>query len=256
MKKNTYWLSSAIRFVFRRKRPYTAAILLAGGVGSRMKTADGKTKQLLSVGGIPVVVRTARAFDECPYIDDIILVCRREEIALITTWMKEYNIRKFRAAVSGGSTRQHSAIAGFEAIDGDRTRFVAIHDAARCLVTPDMIADVVATAYAERAAAAATRMHDTVKEATSAGYVTKTVDREMLWAAQTPQVFSADLYRAAAYTAMQAGFVATDDMMLCERIGQTVRLIDCGEENFKITNPTDLSRAEWILAERAKKEKA
>ena len=118
-----------------------------------------------------------------------------------------------------------------------------------------MIADVVSAAYAHRAASAATRVHDTVKRANGAGDVLETVDRRDLWLAQTPQVFSADLYRAAAYTAAQAGFAATDDMMLCERIGQTVRLIDCGEENFKITTPTDLARAEFVLSRRGEEER-
>ncbi len=252
--KKTYRICRIIRMLARKKRPRTAAILLAAGVGSRMQAKDGKTKQTMLLRGLPVVVHAARAFDRCPYIDDIILVCRREECAMMTLWMEEHGIKKFRRAVVGGSTRQLSAIAGFEAIDGECTRFVAIHDAARCLVTPDMIADVVATAYADRAAAAATRVHDTVKRATASGYVQETVDRRDLWLAETPQVFSAELYRAAAYTAAQAGFAATDDMMLCERIGQTVHLIDCGEENFKITTPSDLERAEWILSRREEKE--
>ena len=253
--KKTYRICRVIRMLARKKRPRTAAIILAAGVGSRMQSRDGRTKQTMTVCGLPLVVHTVRAFDRCPYIDDIILVCRREERALLEAWMREYGIRKFRRSVVGGSTRQMSAIAGFEAIDGERVRFVAIHDAARCLITSDMIADVVSAAYAHRAASAATRVHDTVKRANGAGDVLGTVDRRDLWLAQTPQVFSADLYRAAAYTAAQAGFAATDDMMLCERIGQTVRLIDCGEENFKITTPTDLARAEFVLSRRGEEER-
>ncbi len=252
--KKTYRICSIIRMLARKKRPRTAAVILAAGTGSRMQSTDGKTKQTMTVCGMPVVVHTALAFDRCPYIDDIILVCRREERGLLDVWMKEYGVRKFRSSVVGGSTRQLSAIAGFEAIDGERVRFVAIHDAARCLVTPDMIADVVSAAYAHRAASAATCVHDTVKRTNAAGDVLETVDRRDLWLAQTPQVFSAELYRAAAYTAAQAGFSATDDMMLCERIGQTVRLVDCGEENFKITTSTDLERAEWVLTRRGERE--
>lgn len=242
----TYHICRVLRLISRKKRPHTAAILLAGGSGSRMQS-DGVTKQLMLLSGVPLLVHTARAFEACPYIDDIMIVSRREELQTVRHLVEMYGISKCRRVVLGGETRQLSAIAGFEAIDGEKTKFVAIHDVARCLITADQIADVVATAYAERAAAAACRVVDTVKKANSAGFVTETVDRESLWLAQTPQVFSADLYRAAAYTAMQAKFVATDDMMLCERIGQAVKLVDCGSENFKVTTRGDILRAEAVL---------
>lgn len=246
----TYRLCRVIRRLFGKKRPSTTAILLAGGVGSRMQREDGQTKQMLPLCGVPVLAHTARAFEACPYIDDVIIVTREEELPAVRRMMREYGISKFRLAVKGGDTRQASALAGFETIDGEHCRFVAIHDAARCLITPGQISDVVAEAYATGAAAAACRVHDAVKRADAKGYVAETVDREALWFAQTPQVFSATLYRAAAYTAKAATFAATDDVMLCERIGQAVRLIDCGDENFKITTNADLLRAEAVLRAR------
>lgn len=248
--KKTYRLNRLLRFLTGKRRPHTTAILLAGGNGSRMQSADGTTKQMMRLRGVPVIVHTARAFEECPYIDDIVIVARREEIHTVEELMKEYGIRKFRRAVSGKETRQLSALAGFEAIDTKKTKYVAIHDVARCLVTPGMIADVVTAAHATRAASAASRVVDTVKRANSDGFVLETLDRETLWLAATPQVFSEALYRAAAYTAVHAGFTATDDMMLCERIGQAVKLVDCGGENFKITTRPDILRAEAVLAAR------
>ena len=248
--KKTYRLNRILRFLTGQRRPYTTAILLAGGSGSRMQRADGTTKQMMPLCGIPVIVHTARAFDACPYIDSILIVARKEEIHTVEGLMKEYGIRKFTRAVAGKDTRQLSALAGFEAIDAKKTKYVAIHDVARCLVTPEMIGKVVSAAYATRAASAASRVVDTVKRADKNGCVIETLDRETLWLAATPQVFSEALYRAAAYTAIHAGFTATDDMMLCERIGQTVKLIDCGGENFKITTPPDILRAEAILQSR------
>ena len=220
-----------------------------------MQSNDGTTKQMMRLRGIPVIVHTARAFDACPYIDDIIIVARREEIHVVEELMKEYGIRKFRRAVAGKETRQLSALAGFEAIETAKTKYVAIHDVARCLVTPGMIADVVSAAYATRAASAASRVVDTVKRANPDGFVLETLDRETLWLAATPQVFSEALYRAAAYTAVHAGFTATDDMMLCERIGQAVKLVDCGGENFKITTKPDILRAEAVLVAREEEDK-
>lgn len=248
--KTTYRICRILRLVGLSRRPRTAAILLAGGSGSRMHSPDGRAKQYMELAGLPVLVHAARALDTCPYIDDIIVVARQEETQMADGLMRTHGIRKYRKTVRGGRTRQLSALAGFEALDFNRVRFVAIHDAARCLITPDEIADVVATAYAHRAAAAACRVYDTVKRATPAGFVTETVDRDTLWLAQTPQVFSEGLYRAAAYTAVKAGFEATDDMMLCERIGQTVKLVACSSDNFKITTPPDLIRAEAVLKSR------
>ena len=249
----TFHACRVIRWLSGRKTPHTTAILLAGGSGTRMQN-DGVTKQMLLLDGTPVVVHTLRAFENCPYIHEIVLVARKEELTAMRALCDVFGVKKLRAIVAGGSTRQLSAIAGFEAIDGEKTKFVAIHDVARCLVTPDMIADVVATAYAEKAAIAACRVYDTVKRAGSGGYIAKTEDREMLWCAQTPQVFASDLYRAAAYTAMKENFIATDDAMLCERIGQRVKLVDCGRENIKLTTPADIPAAMAILDYRRKKE--
>lgn len=254
MSKATQRICRVLRLLTGKRRPRTTALLLAGGVGSRMARKDGKTKQMLDLLGKPVLVHTALAFEACSHIDDIIVVARKEELSAVNEMMEKYGIKKFRRAVIGGETRQESALRGFEAIDAKKTRFVAIHDVARCLIRPEQIADVVGVAYATGAAAAATRVHDTVKRANSRGEVIETVDRETLWYAQTPQVFSATLYRAAAYTARAAKFTATDDAMLCERIGQAVRLVDCTAENFKITTDADVFRAEAVLREREKKE--
>lgn len=250
MSKATQRILRVLRILTGRRRPRTTAILMAAGVGSRMARPDGRTKQMLPLCGVPVLAHTALAFQKCASIDDIIVVTREEELSAVTAMMEQYGIKKFRRAVIGGSTRQESALRGFDAIDAKKTRFVAIHDAARCLIRPEQIADVVGVAYATGAAIAASRVHDTVKRANSRGEILETIDRDTLWHAQTPQVFSATLYRAAAYTARQAKFVATDDAMLCERIGQAVRLVDCTEENFKITTEADLFRAEAVLRAR------
>ena len=251
--KKTYRICRIIRALTGKRRPYTTAILLAGGVGSRMSRSDGQTKQMLPVCGTPMLVHTARAFSSCPYIDDIVIVARGEELSTVREMMEAYDVAKIRCIVSGGETRQESALAGFEAINAEKCRFVAIHDAARCLIRPEQIADVVSAAYAYGAAAAACRIYDTVKRANSKGEILETLDRETLWRAQTPQVFDTTLYRAAAYTAKAANFVVTDDTMLCERIGQAVRLVDCGTENIKVTVEEDLWLAEATLRQREEK---
>lgn len=248
----TYRLSCLYRLFNGRFRPKTAAVILAGGLGTRMKNADGLTKQMLLLEGIPVVVRSVQAFDRCPYIDEIIVVARKEECDTVRTMMAEYKIKKLSRVVCGGETRQLSARKGLAAIS-DRAKYIAIHDAARCLITPDMIADVVAAAYANRAASAGTAVTDTVKQLTQEGYIQKTLDRRTIYLAQTPQVFDANLYRAAVYTAKQEDAAATDDNLLVEGLGQAIRMVDCGKENLKITTDIDLIFAKAILDARKEK---
>ena len=242
-------VTSSITRVIRAitgKKDHTAAVLLAGGIGSRMRSEGGVTKQLMPLRGEPVIVHTARAFEKCPSIHEIVVVARREEIDRVRMLLSDARIRKLRCIVEGGETRMESAACGFNAVS-EETAYVAIHDVARCMVTPDMITSVVASAYETKASSAAYRMTDTVKIANGDGYVKETPDRNTLWAATTPQVFFADLYRAAMCMAEKDGLRATDDNMMIEHVGHRVRLIDCGCENIKITTKADLIMAEVIL---------
>lgn len=245
----TYRISWLYRLFHGKFRPKTAAVILAGGSGTRMKNTEGLTKQMLLLDGIPVLVHSALAFQKCEYIDEIVLVARKDEMQTVRTLMAEYKITKLSRIVSGGETRQQSARKGLNAIS-DKAKYIAIHDAARCLITPGMIADVVAAAYANRAASAGTSVTDTVKEVTREGYIKGTVDRRTVYLAQTPQVFDANLYRAAVYTAKEEDAAATDDNLLVEGLGQAIRMVDCGKENIKITTEIDMLFAEAILAAR------
>ena len=116
--KKTYRICRILRFLTGKRRPYTAAILLAGGTGSRMQSVDGTTKQLMQLEDAPVLIHAARALDACPYIDDIVVVARKEELHTVDGLMHTYGICKYRKVVPGGETRQYSALAGFEATDG------------------------------------------------------------------------------------------------------------------------------------------
>lgn len=224
---------------------FTSAIIAAAGSGTRMNTS-GTTKQLLTLCGIPVIVRTLLAFESCPLIDEIIVAARPDEIPIYEKFREEYSLKKLAAVVEGGETRQESVLRGFEAIS-DRSEFAAIHDGARCLITADMIERVLRAAYSHGAATAACHVSDTVKRANTKGFAEETIDRSTLWLAQTPQVFKTELYRAAAYVAKDESFSATDDNMLAEHIGYPVKLVDCGTDNIKLTTPADLAVAEVLL---------
>ena len=223
---------------------FTSAVIAAAGSGTRMNSDT--TKQLLTLEGIPVIVRTLQAFESCPVIDEIIVAAKADELDFYEEYKKKYSPKKLSAVVVGGASRQESVLRGFEAIS-DKSEFVAIHDGARCLITPEKIEKVVRAAYNHGAATAASHVCDTVKRANSSGFTTETIDRETLWLAQTPQAFKTELYRAAAYVANEEGFRATDDNMLAEHIGYPVKLIDCGADNIKLTTKADLAVAEVLL---------
>ena len=237
----------------KEKYRSTAAIILAAGNSSRMQ---GENKQFSTVGGMSVLARTLSAFEKSECITEIVIVTKKEYIHDIIDIGESIGSKKLIAVVPGGENRQESAFCGLLEIS-DKTEFVAIHDGARCLITPEMIEKVCREAYIYGAATAATMVTDTVKKTEKAkGFVTETLDRNNVWLAETPQVFGANLYRAAAYTARKEKFVGTDDCSIVEKIGyNSIRLVECGRENIKITTPDDIPFAEAILAARKKREK-
>ena len=226
---------------------YTTAIIVAAGSSSRM--GFGISKQMALLEGMPVVVRTLRAYQQCPDIDEIIVVAREDEMSYYEEFRNKYNLTKLAHVVRGGADRQESVLNGLQKVR-EGARFVAIADGARCLTTLDMVTRVCHNAYAFGCASAACRVVDTVKTANSNGFISDTEDREKIWLAQTPQVFNTKVYRAAAYSARAKGFKATDDNALVERIHRRIKLVDCGQENIKITTSEDLIRAKLILQAR------
>ncbi|MCQ2455946.1 MAG: 2-C-methyl-D-erythritol 4-phosphate cytidylyltransferase [Clostridia bacterium] len=235
-------LKKAAHAVSPRQR--TTALILAAGSGTRF----GERKQFTEILGVPVLLRTALTFDACPLIDEVIVVTGEEDITSCRE-MLEGRIGKLTKVVAGGATRQESAMAGLEEVD-PKSDFIAIHDAARCLVTVDVIEKVLHEAYETGAAAAAEKAVDTVKFADGNGVITETIDRDHVWLMKTPQIFDANMYRAAVYSAYKDKVPVTDDCMLVERLGFRIKAVDCGRENIKITYAEDKIIAEAILTSR------
>ena len=227
--------------------PPTSAIIVAAGSSTRMGTEV--SKQLLKLDGVPVLAHTLLAFQRSGYIDEIVIVIREEDRSDVEGILQKYGITKPARLVPGGASRAESVQKGFSAIS-PKAKFVAIHDGARCLITPEMIKRVLRAAYLHKAATAACPVTDTVKLATKRGFIEKTVDRRRVYLAQTPQVFHTDLYRAALENCSSTDL--TDDNQLIECIGHPVKLVDCGTENIKLTHPQDLLRARAILEARKK----
>lgn len=227
---------------------FTSAIIAAAGLSERF--GGSVTKQMTELCGLPVLVHTLKAYEQADCIHEIVIVARHDEIAFWERACVEHSISKVTCIVAGGHTRQESVLKGFEAIN-KKSKFVAIADGARCLITPEQISDVCRAAYKYKAATAAHRSTDTVKIADSKGFIDKTADRDSIWLAQTPQAFKVKLYRAAAYSALKEGFTATDDNSLVEFVGHPVRLVECGSQNIKITTYEDMAVAEGVLTNRA-----
>ena len=159
---------------------------------------------------------------------------------------------KLTKVVKGGATRQESARLGSDEVD-ERCKFVAVADAARCLTTPEEIQRVCHAAYQYGAASAGVKATDTVKVCDKSAFIESTPERDYVWLAQTPQVFSVSIYRTAAYVCRDDEVEATDDNSMAEYIRVPVKMVACSRENIKITEPTDVTFAEAILAMRKKK---
>ncbi len=226
---------------------FTSAIIAAAGLSERF--GGSLTKQMTEICQKPILLHTIKAYDDADCIHEIIVVARNDEIPFWENACRDFGFKKTLKIVSGGHTRQESVMKGLEAVY-EKAKFVAIADGARCLVTPEQIKDVCRSAYKYKAATAAHRASDTVKIADKKGFIESTPDRNMVWLAQTPQVFRTKLYRAAAYTALKEGVEATDDNSLVEFIKHPIRLVECGSSNIKITTQEDMLFAESVLKKR------
>jgi 2-C-methyl-D-erythritol 4-phosphate cytidylyltransferase len=220
----------------REDVPSLSAVLVAAGSSRRM----GFDKILTPLAGEPLVRHTVRAFELCADVREIVVVCAREREASIREALAD--AKKVVAFVSGGETRQESVTNGLAALAPD-AEFVAVHDAARPLVTPDLISRCLA--------AAAEPVTDTLQRADDAGCCAEVVNREGLWRMQTPQIFRAGDLRRAMDAALAAGVSVTDETSALRRLGGHVFLVENADWNFKVTYPRDVALAEFILRSRA-----
>ncbi|HSB55177.1 MAG TPA: 2-C-methyl-D-erythritol 4-phosphate cytidylyltransferase [Gemmatimonadales bacterium] len=225
-------------------------VIVAAGQGSRM--GGGTPKQYRDLAGIPMLLRSLRPFTAHPDVEHVVVVLPPGDVAAPPPWLAGL-IGGSLSLVAGGAERSDSVSHGLSALPG-HCAIVLVHDAARPLVDRPTIDRVVAVARSGAGAVPAIPLGDTLKEAAPddpALRIRGTVPRERLWRAQTPQGFSRPLLEEAYARARGEGVRGTDDAMLLERLGATVRLVPGSSLNFKVTTDEDFRLAELVVRSRS-----
>jgi len=222
------------------------AIIVAAGRGNRF----GRPKQLVEVAGKPMIAWSVEAFAAMPEIAELVIVTEPEFVERVEALAHARVQHATVLVVRGGEDRQASVRHGLEALSNE-VAAVLVHDGARPLVQTSDVRNGMRPVRPGTASLLATPLVDTVKVADASGKVTRTLDRGELWAAQTPQFATArDLRRAHSEALRHGGHPATDDAALLERAGLDVVIVQGSPDNFKLTLPNDLARAEALLRDR------
>jgi len=222
-----------------------AAIIVAAGSSRRM----GFDKLFAEIVGKPVIAHSLNAFARTESVNEIIVVAQEDRHRDIEQIVRNENLNNVRAIVRGGEHRHDSVRAGLETVSGD-AEYIAVHDAARPLVTPQQIEHVFEKCRYFGAASLAEPIRDTVKRADVDLRVAQSVDRHGLYAMQTPQIFERKILEQAYQVVSEKMLLVTDEVSAVELIGRKAALVVNDEFNFKITYPRDLSLAGFILRQR------
>ena len=225
-------------------------LVAAAGSGARM---GGVYKPLEMLCGKPVICYSLELFEKNTCVKSVVISAREDKTKEIEALCEKYGYTKVKSVVCGGKDRQESVKNAFNAafrVPEDITNLVAVHDAARPLVTQQELCRVFDNAYTFGASSCACRVRDSVKRTDDADTVNEDVERENLWLMQTPQVFDTDIYHTALSFAEKENIRATDDCALVTSAGFKVVLSETPSTNIKLTYPEDMFLAEAIIEKR------
>ncbi|NWF84193.1 MAG: 2-C-methyl-D-erythritol 4-phosphate cytidylyltransferase [Bryobacteraceae bacterium] len=237
-----------------------AVILPAAGLGTRMKSGAAESagisrKQFMLLEGSPILIHTVRKFLACPLVGEVVIALRTDDIEWVSEMLARENFAKPVRLVPGGEARQHSVENALDSLAPD-VDIVAVHDAVRPFVASSTITEVIEKAAETGAAIVGIVPVDTVKQV-QRHVVQGTLNRDRLVLAQTPQVFRAEVLRAAFQKAREDGFIGTDESSLVERLdGVEVTVVAGSDRNIKITRPSDIDLARLFLREEQEKKEA
>ena len=221
------------------------AIIVAAGSSERM----GFDKLFALVSGKPIIAHTIAAFERTSCVDEIILVGRIDSLGELQKIIGQPT--KVKQVIEGGAERSDSVRAGLDHLN-PKSDFVAVHDAARPMITPEKITRVFEVCRtSDGAASLAEPINDTLKRADVDLAVKESVDRNGIYGMQTPQVFERKLLEEAYRLVAKKNLVVTDEVSAVELLGRKVVLVPNHDFNFKITYPRDLPMAEFVLKQRA-----
>ena len=231
------------RFRTNTKTPHCSAVILAAGSSTRM----GTDKSVLTLDGIPVIIRAAQAFEKNDLVDEIIVVTKEESVPMIADLCAQYALKKVRRVMAGGATRAESSLIGVTAVD-KKAEYIAIHDGARPLITQKVITDALYAARDYHAAVPVIPSTDTLRMVEN-GFIGGDVDRDSVIRIQTPQIFDADLIKGALTYAVDKNVTVTDDSSAVRLTGFKIKTVEGDVNNIKLTTPEDVPVAEAILKE-------
>src|SRR3989338_1404356 len=219
------------------------AIILSAGGGTRLKTKQPKPLILLS--GKPLFIYALQAMERCPAVAGVIVAANENYLNVFEKFIKKFKLKKVRRIVAGGATRCESVQKALHALDSD-TQAVLIHDGARPIVKPALIARAIKALGKDPAVVVGVPVKPTIKKIDPASfYVQETLPRETLWEVQTPQVFKKEILLNAHDLMLASN--PTDDAVLVEKMGEKVKMIMGDYQNIKITTQEDLAIAQMLL---------
>ncbi|MCX5766466.1 MAG: 2-C-methyl-D-erythritol 4-phosphate cytidylyltransferase [Gemmatimonadetes bacterium] len=221
-------------------------VIVAAGASTRTQVeAGGELKQFRWVSGKPMLLHSLHAFQARADVAMVVVVLPQRYLGDPPPWLFQCDTDRLLVA-PGGRHRGESVYNGLADIPSECS-VVLIHDAARPFPTPEMVDRVVAEVRLGHGAIAALPVVDTLKEVDGSGRIVRTVEREGLWRAQTPQGFPREAIMRAHQTAHDDGIAATDDAGLFEKLGLPVVVVRGSERAMKVTDASDFPRAEALL---------
>lgn len=232
------------------------AIIAASGIGKRMQLKEGESKQLLEIGGFPVIYHTLKAFQMASSVSAVYIATKQENIAILEDMAASSGFTKLKAIIEGGKERQDSVYNCIKAIEQDRrltgstADTILVHDGARPFIGAEEINEISRLSMLYGACVPANRPKDTIKFiGNNPEFFGETLDRSRLLQVQTPQGFQSRLLIQAHEQAELEKWYATDDAALVERFfpEQPVKIFETGYHNIKITTPEDIPVAEAIF---------
>lgn len=220
------------------------AIIAAAGQGTRV--GGKRAKQFLELAGVPVIIHTLRKFEQCPAIQEVVVVLPATDVDGFLAFARTYDLRKVARVLPGGQTRGESVARGLQSLSSESAEVVAVHDGVRPFVTSEEIERTVRAAQATGAAILTAPVTDTIKTVKD-DKIGRTLDRTGLRRALTPQCFRFELLRRAFDQSPRLVAQATDESSLVEALGVPVTIVEGDARNIKITRPEDIAIGEVFL---------